>query len=281
MEDNTLGFWRQKDRYSCGVHSFGNAMAVLGVPISFGDAKEICGSLSYMDSIKKNLTIGNLLTEGVRDLLLNTFHAVGTETESIIDACKSLGFNTSNFYEMGDKKFINFLEVETAKGNPVILSTEEGDHWVVYLGKYKNSNVVMDSSEKDVICLYTKDELCERCIDSEYKYFGISIESKQTSIIRNLDEWLPLVIEDSFLRENWGDYLGALTNGLYAKPIRSKKNIFKEVKQIFSNLTVDNKDLINYTLDNFDIVARTYGLTVPEEYQNEVLVNFGYTMAAI
>jgi ABC-type bacteriocin/lantibiotic exporter with double-glycine peptidase domain len=105
----------QPDSYSCGACAIHNAMQALGHDLELDDIQEMAGT-----------------------------DEDGTDEKGIKRALEQLGYTGEVIASKGDEFW---ADVTTAVGNgdPVILSTEDYDHWVTVVGVSGDRVVVFDS----------------------------------------------------------------------------------------------------------------------------------------
>lgn len=280
MKDRIMGFWRQDDRYSCGVHCFGNVLTLLGNPLSFKEAKNICGGISHLESIKMNLNLENIKKNGIIETIKHCYVDAGTETDSLVRGLKKLAYKTDTFYDDDKDAFKEFLSSETKNGNPVILSVDDNGHWITSIGKYKKNHIIIDSMYKDVFLSYSTKDLLLRCADFQENFFGISIKNKGNSILPSLDYWLPYIVEDNFLRENWGHYLSMLTDRYEAVKVKNTNGFFKDLLTMVYKFKNCDLNIVHQILSNFEVIARSYQLEIPEEKQKAAVFDLALEMGS-
>ena len=138
----------QSDNYSCGIHSVRNAASLLGISITFEEAKKITGAKSYLDSAQQNLTTIELIKSPVKTIR-KFIDDVGTSEVQIKKGLKKLGLNFTEFYSDTPDKFLKFLDKQTG---PVImlvnftLKSSDTGHWVVCGARSENKYEIIDSA---------------------------------------------------------------------------------------------------------------------------------------
>jgi len=143
-----MRFNHQTDSYSCGIHSVRNAASLLGISVTFEDAKKITGAKSYFDSAQENLTTIRLIKSPVKSLR-KFIDDVGTSETQIKRGLKKLGLSYTEFHSDDSDKFLKFLDKHSG---PVImlvnftLKSSDTGHWVVCRSRNENKYKVIDSA---------------------------------------------------------------------------------------------------------------------------------------
>lgn len=155
----------------CGHRSLIHALALLGI------------NLTEKDAIR--------LTGVTRARAAET----GTSEKKLIKAIRKAGcqphVHTCNSEKKAKSRIGTFLK----KGMPVIISTDDEQHWAVLAGRYKDRYYWIDSADPRLVGHWKWDDIAEwmEYDDAEYYFIGIAEKDMSHSVVKRFHELYPLL----------------------------------------------------------------------------------------
>jgi hypothetical protein len=128
-----MKFEYQMDTYSCGVHSVRNSARLLGIDITFKQAKKVTRAKSYIESAQQYL-INRRIFRNPLVMFRKFVLRVGTSEKGIMQGLTKLELKYKEFYSEDPKKFLKFLNKQNG---PVIMlvnytmKRNDYGHWIV------------------------------------------------------------------------------------------------------------------------------------------------------
>lgn len=312
-----LGFEKQNllSMWACGAYSFGHLLNLFSIPNYVDENIKTCKTIPHPLSFK--------------------FWDGGTSEASIKIALKKVGFHPKEFFEYNENRIIKSIDFYSKKNQPLIISVDNDNHWMLLVKKYKEKYIIIDSggTESNTILLYKwetlkrrwrtecddcegdkvewcsycdgygKDESgycnkckgygytkrCNSCGGTGFRYYGIlPIHSKKENfndnLLRNLEQHIISIKNNSNLQEWWGYYLNDLMEvsennfGNQNKSILLYDLLFASYNKIVDNIVfwfvdIEKKNLEN-EFKNYLIVAKAYQFSIPINKKEETLISF-------
>lgn len=273
---NYEGFGFQGLTGRCGIYSIKHALLLCGVPTIQSSLIKRAGfnGMGFKDIVVKN-----------KLNIKKAFENWGTSDSGIKKALRYYKINYKLIYTDDENVFLRKVDRALSKGNPIIVSVGNFDHWSVLGGKYSNKYLVIDSSGDELFDLYTTSEVIDYCYNETdsnkvKSYYGIELTSKvKNNSLMHVKSLVNKVSSDETLLSWWGYYLALLK--YYFSFNRNKKNSMISISEA---LRAGKKSLIRYIkeaygcskkeiayeIDNLILVAEAYSFQAPGSQENYI-----------
>jgi hypothetical protein len=255
---------------ACAQRSLVHSLLLLGIPISKNEAHSRTG-ISNLSAII-NGTTENSLIKG-------------------INRCNCIAYPHGFINAKETRNLINqFLR----EGMPVIISTENTDHWIVLAGRESQDNYYwIDSDDYD---LYGYDSWTDirDWMEYEGQYYFIGVRPKDDerlnhSLVKDFRDVYAL-FDDNELAEYWGVYLEDLSE-IFDSPsnnmdIYSPEEFFSKYEaKIVDSLCYYNADAgrsrFKWEISNYLKVAIAHKMTLSKSKETDALIDMTVAMAYV
>jgi hypothetical protein len=254
---------------NCAQRALVHSLLLLGIPVSMLAAHRRTG-VSWLATTMVATTEGALLRGIAR--------------------CKCI----AHPYEIRRKrKAKQLIDGFLKDGKPVIINTEESDHWMVLAGRYsKDKYYWIDSDDSAVYGFATWNKIAWWMeYGNRYYLIGISPPTDdhlRHSIVQEFSEVYEL-LRDNELAEWWGYYLEDLTE-IFDCPKTGEVYNANEIFDKLSQKIVESVDYysglgrkreLKWELGNYRKVAQAHRLTLSKERLEDATIDLAVTLSFI
>ncbi len=248
---------------NCGQYALMHALALLGTPAELID-------------IHKATEVSPLLSK-----------IIGTDTKYIKRGISYFHYKPIVIHTDNAEKFKRNVDDMIEKGFPLIVSTDDYDHWAVIAGNY----YLVDSASGDIITKMKWEKLLKKLISYD-EYFAIALYSPYNfnSIVNKMKELKKISIDNEYLFNNWGYYLADLwdiftPNNICENPV-SAENFFDNytdelidsIDHFYADADLDN---INDVIDNYRTTAVMHNMVIPKDFEKEALIRLSVMLTCV
>ena len=186
-KDTPLGF-QEQGTAQCGTYSIQHAMLVLGYPVSHLEARKAARVLGPVQRI------------------------LGVDEKDIIGSIRRLGHAAQGHIAATGATLQRTVDRYLALGCPVIVVTQDEQHWYVIAGRERGHYLWIDSNEKPVVGALRWSDLEDDMNDSEVKkpkfyVIGVRPCDPRHSLVPGFAAVKRLIDAEPDLGEYWGSYL--------------------------------------------------------------------------
>ena len=143
----------QQSTYTCGPASIRNALRALGKKVSELKVRQ------YSSTTKED----------------------GTNPECMCNAIAGLGYVARDFSTYNSAEAINWLTGALANSQPIILSVDDEEHWIVSIGRIGDRFILIDSTRtkankaENGVHVVSKRQLLKRWKSKAKEFYGIAV----------------------------------------------------------------------------------------------------------
>jgi hypothetical protein len=263
-----IGFDRQGYLVgNCAQRALVHSLLLLGIPVSISAAHRRTG-VSWLATTITSTTEGALLRGIARSGCI------------------------AHPYELDDeRKAKKLIDGFIREGKPVIINTEESNHWMVLAGKYSSKGYYwIDSDDPDVYGGDSWDEIAW-WMEHKERYYAIGIspptdDNLRHSIVRNFHDVYALFGDDE-LAEWWGYYLEDVIE-IFDCPKDEEFYTAEEVfDRVFQKIVdsvhfyngVREKRHVEWEFGNYRKVANAHRLTLSKERIEDVTIDLAVALS--
>jgi len=264
-----IGFnWQDKRNGQCGQYAFTHALLVLGIPVSIREAHRLQKWPIWKTS------------------------DIGTDEEKIKRGLKKCNCKAIEYTVYDDQEAKKIVDDLLNQDCPVIICTNNYNHWAVIAGKMgKNKYIWIDSSDDDLIGSWKWQDIadwiaCEND-DGSFEYYILGVKPKDKnyknhSLVSKFNKVWDL-LADPDLCEWWGYYMEDLLEVFDCDYSAKERVTADEFFKLYKKKIVEtinyfypgpDKKYIEYEINNYEKVAKAYNLFVSKDKIPEALISF-------